>query len=200
MVRWRVGQRWIDWREPTRHKCSALIMGIINVTPDSFSDGGCHQDSNSAIEYALRLVESGADIVDVGGESTRPGADAVSADMEMERVLPVIAGIRARSDVLISVDTAKASVAASALGQGAHIVNDVSALTMDPDMLSVVADTDAGIIIMHMRGIPKNMQTQDLACSDIVGLVKDTLREGLRRSRYWLREDSGAKPPIDKST
>ncbi len=132
-------------------------MGILNVTPDSFSDGGVHFDREVAIEAALRMEHDGAAIIDVGGESTRPGSDDVSLDEELDRVVPVIAGIRARSGVRVSVDTRKSKVAAAALDAGADMVNDVTALR-DPEMRALVAGRGVDVILMHMRGEPKTMQ------------------------------------------
>jgi len=126
-----------------------LIMAIINVTPDSFSDGGLNASSADAIRNALRAVEEGADIIDIGGESTRPGAAEVSAAEEQDRALPVIEALSARSDVLISIDTYRASTAKRAIASGAHIVNDVHGLQRGPDLASVVALTSAGVCIMH---------------------------------------------------
>jgi dihydropteroate synthase len=150
-----------------------LVMGILNVTPDSFSDPGVHFDQQVAIEAALRMAEDGAAIVDVGGESTRPGAEPVSIDEEIGRVLPVIEGIRAKSDVAISIDTRNAATARAAFGAGADVLNDVSALRHDPEMLGVAADANAPVILMHMRGTPATMQS--LAKYDDV--VDDVLRE-----------------------
>ncbi len=135
-----------------------LVMGIVNVTPDSFSDGGVHFDRSVAIESALRMHHDGAAIVDVGGESTRPGSNAVSAGDELERVLGVIEGIRRNSDVAISIDTRKARVAEAALDAGADIVNDVSALRHDPEMVSLIAKREVPVVLMHMRGEPRTMQ------------------------------------------
>lgn len=132
-------------------------MGVLNVTPDSFSDGGRYFDRDSAIAHGLELVRSGADIVDVGGESTRPGAREVSADEEIARVVPVIEALVATACVPISIDTRKAAVARAALSAGAQIVNDVSGLVFDPAMAEVVADADTGVVIMHMRGTPDTM-------------------------------------------
>lgn len=136
---------------------SPRLMGIVNVTPDSFSDGGRYTGPESAVNHAMSLVASGADIVDVGGESTRPGADPVDSALEQSRVLPVIAGIRDQSEVLISIDTRRADTARAALAAGAGMVNDVSALT-DPDMAGVVAQSGAKLVLMHMRGMPADMQ------------------------------------------
>lgn len=139
-----------------------LIMGIVNVTPDSFSDGGCHADVGAAIRHGIEMAAQGADIIDVGGESTRPGAAPVPADEEMARVVPVIEGLckefRGEKGPLISVDTWKAVVAERALAAGAHIVNDVTALAGDPDMPGVAGKNRAGVVLMHMRGDPATMQ------------------------------------------
>ena len=135
------------------------VMAILNVTPDSFSDGGVHLDPRQAIDSALQMVEDGAAIIDVGGESTRPGAEPVSAADEMARVLPVIEGIRAKSDVAISIDTMKADVASAALDAGADIVNDVTALRHDPRMRELAAERGVPVILMHMRGEPRTMQS-----------------------------------------
>lgn len=137
-----------------------MVMGIVNVTPDSFSDGGKYLDTDLAVKLGLRHVAEGAEILDVGGESTRPGAEAVDAEEEMRRVLPVIRALRAQTSVLISIDTMKASVAAVALEAGAHIINDVTGLTADPDMMGVARDSDAGLVVMHMQGTPRTMQQQ----------------------------------------
>lgn len=150
-----------------------LVMGIVNVTPDSFSDGGVHFDRNVAVEAALRMEADGAAIVDVGGESTRPGSDAVSVDVELERVVPVIEAIRKRSDVPISIDTTKARVVEAALDAGADIVNDVTALRGDPAMPALVAQRGVPAVLMHMRGAPKTMQ-QDIEFDDV---VRDVARE-----------------------
>lgn len=142
------------------HGGRPLIMGILNVTPDSFSDGGDFYDPNSAICRAGTMVLEGADIIDVGGESTRPGSDPVSAELQLARVLPVIMGIRQQfpSTLLISVDTTRAIVAKASLEAGANIVNDVSAGRDDPDMFDVVAERGAYLILVHMKGSPKSMQ------------------------------------------
>ena len=132
-------------------------MGILNVTPDSFSDGGRYLDAKRAIDYAHQMIEDGADIIDIGGESSRPGALPVSADEELTRVLPVIEALVNGTDVLISIDTYKPAVARNALQAGAHIVNDITALG-DADMAGVVAGMGAGLILMHMKGVPRTMQ------------------------------------------
>ncbi len=134
------------------------LMGIVNVTPDSFSDGGNLNSVDIAVEHAIKLSEQGADILDIGGESTRPGATPVSEKVELNRVIPVIEKIRSKTETPISIDTMKAKVAHEAIQAGATIVNDVSALTADPQMPSVCADSDVGLICMHMKGNPQNMQ------------------------------------------
>lgn len=134
------------------------IMGILNVTPDSFSDGGQFQQVDQALRRTEEMVAEGADLIDVGGESTRPGAALVSVAEEIDRVIPVIAAIRDRIDVPISVDTNKASVAAAALDAGADWVNDVSGLTFDPEMAASVASHGGGLFLMHTRGMPAQMQ------------------------------------------
>ena len=135
-----------------------LVMGILNVTPDSFSDGGMFAGVEAAVECAERMVTEGADIIDVGGESSRPGADMVPAEVEKDRVLPVIGKLAKRIDIPISIDTYKSSVARDALEMGASMVNDISALQGDPDMASVVAEAGMPVILMHMKGTPRDMQ------------------------------------------
>jgi dihydropteroate synthase len=153
-----------------------LVMGIVNVTPDSFSDGGAFANTPDAIAHGRDLVADGADILDIGGESTRPGADPVPADQERSRVLPVIAGLCAEApDTPISVDTRRADVARAAIETGASIVNDVSA-GADPSMFPVVREAGAGLILMHMKGEPRTMQ-QDPTYSDVVGEVRDFLAD-----------------------
>ncbi len=153
-----------------------LVMGVLNVTPDSFSDGGRFAETQAAVEHALRMCAEGADILDVGGESTRPGSDAVPADAEIDRVLPVIRGLAGRVDAPISIDTQKAEVAAAALDAGAEIINDVSALRTDPNMPALAAARDAPVVLMHMQGTPKTMQAEP-AYGEVVGEVIDWLQE-----------------------
>jgi len=152
-----------------------LIMGILNVTPDSFSDGGEFVDPEKAVARGLEIVAEGADIIDVGGESTRPGAAPVSPLEEMERTIPVIEKLRAQTDALISIDTQKAEVARVAVAAGADIINDVSALA-DPDMAAVAAETGAGLVLMHMQGTPETMQN-DPRYDDVVSNVRNFLEE-----------------------
>ncbi|MCH8528187.1 MAG: dihydropteroate synthase [Kiritimatiellae bacterium] len=155
------------------------VMGIVNVTPDSFSDGGTFLAADHAVAHGLRLLDEGADLLDIGGESTRPGAEPVSADAECERVMPVVKGIlRARPDAVISVDTTKARVAEAALEAGALIVNDVSGGRFDPEMFPLAARTGAGLVIMHMRGTPRTMQDRPVY-DDVVAEVAAFFRERL---------------------
>jgi len=133
-------------------------MGVINVTPDSFSDGGLFLDRKKAVEQGLRLKQEGADIIDIGGESSRPGSDPVSYKEELDRVLPVITELKQKTDVLVSIDTMKARVAEEALDAGADIINDISALRADPDMGQLAAERKTPVILMHMLGKPKTMQ------------------------------------------
>jgi len=135
-----------------------LVMGILNATPDSFSDGGDFFDPSMAVERALEMVAQGADIIDIGGESTRPGAEPVSATKEIARTAPIIGKIREHSDVPISIDTMKAEVAFQTLEAGADIINDVSAFETDPKMVEVAAESGAGVVLMHMKGSPQTMQ------------------------------------------
>jgi len=167
---WRIGERVFDCSERT------LVMGILNVTPDSFSDGGRFLDRATAVAHATRMVEDGADILDVGGESTRPGSTAVSADQELERVHPVIERLaELHPAVPISIDTRKADVAAEALDAGATIVNDVSG-GADPAMFHVVRHREAAVVLMHMQGDPTTMQEAP-HYDDVVGEVHEYLRQ-----------------------
>ena len=143
------------------------IMGILNVTPDSFSDGGLYNDVERAVQRGLHMEEEGADIIDVGGESTRPGSEAVSETDELDRVIPVISELYAKVKVPISIDTTKPTVAAEAIRAGASIVNDISGLTFDGRMKNVVADGGAGVVIMHIKGQPKTMQ-QDVRYNNLI--------------------------------
>jgi dihydropteroate synthase len=149
-------------------------MGILNITPDSFSDGGLHFDHPRALHGALQMVDEGARVIDIGGESTRPGAEDVPLELELERVVPVVEALRSRSDVLISVDTRKARVAEAALDAGADMINDISALRHDPDMRGVAARRDVPVVLMHMRGEPRTMQ-EHAHYDDVVADVKREL-------------------------
>ncbi|HWT22194.1 MAG TPA: dihydropteroate synthase [Solirubrobacteraceae bacterium] len=155
------------------------VMGVVNVTPDSFSDGGAYLDADAAVAHAVRLAGEGADILDVGGESTRPGSEGVSLDEELRRVAPVVAGIRgAGVTARISVDTSKAAVAAAAIDAGADYVNDVTALRGDPALAELVAERGVDVCLMHMLGTPRTMQ-QDPRYDDVVDAVKAFLEERL---------------------
>ena len=155
-------------------KKQSLIMGILNVTPDSFSDGGKYLEKNTAINHALEMIDEGADIIDIGGESTRPFSDPVSLKEEISRVVPVIEGIRKESDICISIDTTKSQVATAALNSGASVINDVSAMEVDPLMVDVALKFDCPLIIMHMKGTPKNMQ-DDPQYESLISDIKDYL-------------------------
>jgi dihydropteroate synthase len=203
VFQWSLGTRTLELGKRT------LIMGIVNVTPDSFSDGGLYLDSGKAADHALQLLDEGADIIDIGGESTRPGASvvlaspkpegqtpkvAVSAEEEVRRVLPVITSLKKRRpDVVISIDTYKASVAHAAAAEGAEIVNDVSGLRWDPQMARTIAEIKCGAVLMHMRGRPEEWRNLPPP-GDVVLLVKRELREwveaavlaGVRRERIAL--------------
>ena len=160
-----------------------LIMGILNVTPDSFSDGNRFASAESAVEEGIRMSEEGADMIDIGGESTRPGSDTVPQEEELRRVIPVIRGLAARIDIPLSVDTMKAAVARDALAEGVEIVNDVSSLGFDDRMAEIVADAGAAIILMHMRGMPKTMQTGDLAYRSLQGEIIGFLQDRIDNAR-----------------
>ncbi len=136
----------------------ALIMGILNVTPDSFSDGNLFYEKDKAVSHVLTMIEDGADIIDIGGESTRPFSEPVSLEEELKRVVPVIEEISKKVDIPISIDTYKAEVAKRAIKAGASIINDISALRFDPEMVKVVADNDVYVVLMHMKGTPQDMQ------------------------------------------
>ena len=158
-----------------------MVMGIINTTPDSFSDGGSFLDPSSAVEHGLRLAAEGAGILDVGGESTRPGAEPVSADEELRRTIPAIRLLREKTSALISIDTSKAVVARAALEAGADIINDVTALRGDPAMAALAAETGAGVAAMHMQGEPRTMQANP-HYEDPVREVGEFFRQVLARS------------------
>lgn len=151
-------------------------MGVVNVTPDSFSDGGKYLEVADAVDHGLALVAQGADLLDIGGESTRPGADPIDAAEELRRVLPVVRALADAATLPISIDTTKAAVAAAALEAGATVVNDISGGRADPDLLGVVADSGAGFVAMHMRGTPQTMQSET-RYDDVCGDVGRELRE-----------------------
>jgi dihydropteroate synthase len=156
-----------------------LILGIVNVTPDSFSDGGRFFDTSTAIKHGLRLAAEGADLLDVGGESTRPGSEPVPTEEELRRVLPVVRELAKRTTVPISVDTSKAEVARQCLDAGAAVINDITGLRGDPEMSAVVAAAGAGVIVMHMQGTPATMQLAP-RYDDVMREVGDFFAERLR--------------------
>jgi dihydropteroate synthase len=172
---WKIAGRKVDLSK------RGLIMGVLNVTPDSFSDGGEFFSTEKAIEHGKRMAAEGAQIIDVGGESTRPGAEAVSADEELKRVLPVIAKLRETVSAFISIDTSKASVAREALEAGAMIVNDVTGGRADPEMMPLVAKSEAAFIIMHMQGAPRTMQAAP-HYENVVREVADFFRQQYGRA------------------
>lgn len=151
-LRWKCRDRWIDLAARVH------VMGVVNVTPDSFSDGGRFDTTEAAVRQARALDEQGADFIDIGGESSRPGAQAVPADEELRRVLPVIEQLAGQTRALLSIDTTKAAVARAAVQAGASVINDISAGRFDPDVLRVTAETGAGLVLMHMQGEPRTMQ------------------------------------------
>ncbi len=183
----KVGNYWLEWGKRT------YIVGVLNVTPDSFSDGGLYYRLEAALKQAERLIEAGADIIDIGGESTRPFSKPVPAEEELSRVIPVIEAIRKRFDIPISIDTYKAKVAKEALEAGAQLINDISALRFDPQMSQVVAEYQAPVILMHMKGTPQTMQI-DPSYEDVIGEIKDFLvrraeeaqRAGIKKEKIIL--------------
>jgi dihydropteroate synthase len=172
---WKIGDRIFDLSR------QGLIMGVLNVTPDSFSDGGNFFDEKTAVEHGLRMVAEGAHIIDVGGESTRPGAEAVTTEEELRRVIPVIEQLRRKSEVIISIDTSKAEVARAALQAGALIVNDVTGGRGDDEMMPLVAETKSGFIIMHMQGTPQTMQIAP-RYTNVISEISDFFRQQYARA------------------
>jgi len=172
---WRCGSHTFDL---SRRPC---IMGILNLTPDSFSDGSSYASAEQAVAAAEKMVRDGADLIDIGGESTRPGAPPVSVDEELRRVMPVIEALSGRIGVPLSIDTWKAEVARVSLAAGVAVVNDISGMEFDAGMAETVAATDAGIVLMHTRGKPAEMQ-QATSYSDLVGEVSDYLRHCMARA------------------
>jgi dihydropteroate synthase len=172
---WKIGGRIFDLSR------QGLIMGVLNVTPDSFSDGGKFFATDNAVEHGLRMATEGADIIDVGGESTRPGAQPVAAEEELNRVLPVIERLRRKSDVIISIDTSKAQVARAALHTGAGVVNDVTGGRGDEGMMPLVAEAKAAFIVMHMQGTPRTMQIKP-QYADVVSDIAEFFRQQYDRA------------------
>ncbi len=165
-----IGESSFHWGEQT------YLMGVLNVTPDSFSDGGEFDTPNAALEQAQRLVDAGADIIDIGGQSTRPGAQTISEAEELQRLLPVVEAVRSSLNVPISVDTTRASVAQRAVEAGVDLVNDISGGTFDPEMLPIVAQLHVPIVLMHMRGTPQTMQ-QLTDYQDLIGEIYQFLQD-----------------------
>ena len=172
---WKLKTRTLHWQE------RPLIMGVLNVTPDSFSDGGCYLDPDAALDRALELEAEGADLLDIGGESTRPGADFISAEVELSRILPVLRKLQGRLKIPLSIDTWKASVAAAALEESAEIVNDVSAGRWDLELWPTVAQFRAGYVLMHALGEPTTMQ-QSPRYIDAAAEITDFLGKYLARA------------------
>lgn len=173
---WKLARRSLPYGERT------LVMGVLNVTPDSFSDGGQFFSFDQAIAQAEQMIEEGADIIDIGGESTRPGSEFVSVEEELRRVIPIIERLTANASIPLSIDTTKSSVARAALQAGAEIVNDISALRFDPLLADEVAKANAGLVLMHSHGTPKTMQQLPPA-EDIMTEVIDGLRESIAVSQ-----------------
>ena len=172
---WKIGDRIFDLSR------QGMIMGVLNVTPDSFTDGGEFFEVDKAVEHGLRMAADGAQIVDVGGESTRPRAEPVSAEEELRRVIPVIEQLRTKSDVIISIDTSKASVASAAIRAGASIVNDVTGGQVDKEMMPLIAETGSAFIVMHMQGTPQTMQIAP-RYENVVGEISDFFRQQYARA------------------
>jgi len=197
---WKLARRTLPYGDKT------LVMGVLNVTPDSFSDGGRFLTPESALEHGLQLIEEGADIIDVGGESTRPGSEFVSEEEELERVIPVIEELAARASVPISIDTTKASVARAALEAGAEIVNDVSGLRFEPAIADVVAKSRAALVLMHSRGTPKTMQklppVKDIMTEVIVDLrhsIAMAEQHGVARESIAIDPGIGFGKTVDQN-
>jgi dihydropteroate synthase len=159
-----------------------LIMGVLNVTPDSFSDGNLYLDRQKAVERGLQMADEGADMIDIGGESTRPGSQSVATRREIARVVPVVESLAGKLSIPISVDTTKSTVARKTLAAGAEIINDISALSDDNKMTSVVREASAALILMHRRGKPENMQTGNLVYDDLMGEIIAYLRNALQKA------------------
>ena len=172
---WKIGGKIVDLSS------RGMIMGVLNVTPDSFSDAGKFFDADSAVAHGVEIAAEGAQIVDVGGESTRPGAEPIAADEELGRVVPVIKKLRAKIDIFISIDTSKSEVAAAALDAGASIINDVTGGRGDEKMLPLVAQRKAALVIMHMQGNPRTMQVKPRYL-DVVAEVADFFRQQYARA------------------
>ena len=175
-----------DWcQDPNRE---TLVMGILNVTPDSFSDGGLFYNTDEAVSHALQLIENGIDIIDIGGESTRPGAEKISEEEEIQRIIPVVKQIRElSSEIIISIDTTKSMVAQKAIQSGANIINDISGFSFDNKMIDVVRESKVPVIIMHMQGDPSNMQNKPVYDDLIIDI------SSFFKSKIKLAIDAGIK-------
>ena len=173
----------LNWRNYTLELGRRThIMGVLNVTPDSFSDGGIYFQKDKAIEHGLSMAKDGADIIDVGGESTRPYSEKISAEEELDRVIPVIQGLSKEVEIPISIDTCKAEVARQALKAGASMINDISALRFDPEMIPVAAEAGVPLILMHMQGKPRDMQTNPTyknLIPEILDFLKSAMDKGM---------------------
>ncbi|MBW4544428.1 MAG: dihydropteroate synthase [Symplocastrum torsivum CPER-KK1] len=195
-----IRERSFNWGERT------YLMGVLNVTPDSFSDGGEFYAPTAALEQAQRLVDHGADIIDVGGQSTRPGAAQISLEEELNRVLPVVSALRSVLDVPISVDTTRASVAQQAVKAGADMVNDISGGTFDPEMLPVIAELRVPMVLMHIRGTPQTMQKLT-DYEDLVGEIYEFLKQqisaavaaGIERSHLIIDPGIGFAKTLEQN-
>ncbi|MFO7980020.1 MAG: dihydropteroate synthase [Candidatus Aminicenantes bacterium] len=169
------------------------LMGILNITPDSFSDGGLYYNKQNAVKRGLQLIEEGADILDIGGESSRPGSDPITAEEEKKRILPVLSEIRKQTDTFISVDTTKSEVLKAALDQGADILNDISGMRFDPKMLELASEKNIPVVIMHMKGTPKNMQKRPKYENVVEEIktflkkrVKTALKTGIKKNKIII--------------
>lgn len=186
---WTCRGRAVDWR------AGPLVMGVLNVTPDSFSDGGRFFRVEDAVARGCEMAADGATILDIGGESSRPGAQPVPVDEELRRVVPVIEALARRTECLLSVDTTKAAVAEAAIGAGAHLINDITALAGDPAMAGVARSSGAGVVLMHMQGTPRTMQ-QEPRYGDVVAEVRDYLGERMRAlEAFGLAREAMAVDP-----
>jgi dihydropteroate synthase len=183
----KIRQHVFDWGKRT------YLMGILNITPDSFSDGGEFNKIESALSQTRQMLNNGVDLIDIGGQSTRPGAEQISLEEELNRVIPVIKALRQESSIPISIDTTRANVASTAIAAGADLVNDISGATFDSDMLSVVAKLEVPIILMHLRGNPQTMQ-QLTDYDDLVGeisqffasRIEEAIAAGIKRDRIII--------------
>ena len=175
-----------EWCQDSNRE--TLVMGILNVTPDSFSDGGLFYNTNEAVSHALQLIENGIDIIDIGGESTRPGAEKISEEEEIQRIIPVVKQIRELSpEIIISIDTTKSMVAQKAIQSGANIINDISGFSFDNKMIDVIRESKVPVIIMHMQGDPSNMQNKPVYDDLIIDI------SSFFKSKIKLATDAGIK-------